>query len=232
MSYKKQAHLNKRLIEININSDADESVFNEIFIEREYKILDSMILNARSPIIDIGAHGGMFSVYCSCFNPTMQIFAYEPDAENYAAMKENLKLNNVCNVLTKNVAVGAQVGERVLFLSRDSHNHSIVGSESAGDFSGVEKKVQVVSLERILEQKRLASVSLVKMDCEGAEFEILENLSASVFAAVENFYVEYHEYSDEMRGAKLKEIFCKNGFKVEMKPSFYSKRMGFILARR
>lgn len=232
MSYKKQAHLNKRSIEININSEADESVFNEIFTEREYKILDSMILRARSPIIDIGAHGGMFSIYCFCFNLTMQVFAYEPDAENYAAMKENLKLNNVRNVLIKNVAVGAQVGERVLYLSRDSHNHSIMGAGSAGDYSGVEKKVQVVTLERILEQNRLASVSLVKMDCEGAEFEILENLPVAIFGAVENFYVEYHEYSDEMRGAKLKEIFLKNGFKVEMKPSFYSKRMGFILARR
>lgn len=232
MTYKKQAHLNKCLIEININSEADESVFNEIFTEREYKILDSMILNARSPIIDIGAHVGMFSVYCFCCNPTMQVFAYEPDIENYAAIKENLKLNNVRNVLIKNVAVGAQGGERILYLSRDSHNHSIMGAESAGDYSGVEKKVQVVTLERILEQNRLASVSLVKMDCEGAEFEILENLPVSIFAAVENFYVEYHEYSDEMSGAKLKEIFRKNGFKVEMRPSFYSKRMGFILASR
>lgn len=232
MSYKKQTHLNKRLIEININSDADESVFNEIFTEREYKILDSFIVAVKSPIIDIGAHVGMFSVYCSCFNPMMQIFAYEPDSENYAAMKENLKLNNARNVFIKNVAIGAEVGERILYLSRDSHNHSIIGAEGAGDFSGVEKKVQAVTLERILEQNRLASVSLVKMDSEGAEFEIFENLPATVFAAVENFYVEYHEYSDEMCGAKLEKIFCKNGFKVEMKPSFYSKRMGFILARR
>lgn len=232
MSYKKQTRLNKRLIEININSDADESVFNEIFIEREYKVLDPIILNARSPVIDIGAHIGMFSVYCACFNSTMQIFAYEPDIENYAAMKENLKLNNVQNVLARNVAVGGVIGERILYLSRDSHNHSIVGAEGAGDFSGVEKKVQAVTLERIFAQNRLASASLVKMDCEGAEFEILENLPGSVFAAVENFYVEYHEYSDEMKPVRLKEIFQKNGFKIEMRPSFYDKRMGFILARR
>lgn len=232
MSYKKQTHLNKRLIEININSDADESVFGEIFIEREYKILDSLIAKARSPIIDIGAHVGMFSIYCSCFNPTTQIFAYEPDAENYAAMKENLRLNNARNVFIKNVVVGAEASERILYLSRDSHNHSIVGAECAGDFSGVKKKVQAMSLERILEQNRLSSVSLVKIDCEGAEFEVLENLPAGVFAAVENFYVEYHEYSDEMKPARLKEIFQKNGLKVEMRPSFYDKRMGFILARR
>lgn len=232
MSYKKQIHYNKKLVEINISSDADESVFNEIFTEREYKMLEPIIVGAKAPIIDIGAHIGIFSVYCAVLNSKMQIFAYEPNAENYAAMKENLKENEVRNVACKNVAVGGQIGDRILYISKDSHNHSLISEEASGDFSGVEKKVPTTTLARILEQNRLASVSLVKMDCEGAEFEILENLPASVFAAVANFYVEYHEYADNMRAPRLREIFQKNGFKVEMRPSHYDKRMGFVFARK
>ncbi len=239
MSYKKWIVYNKREVEININSEADESVFGEIFVEREYKILEPVIVSARAPIIDIGAHVGMFSIYCAVLNPTMQIFAYEPDEANFAAMKENLKLNNVKNVTMKNVAVGGEMGQRVLYMSKDSHNHSLLGAEVAGDqsvpgrdFSGEEKLVSVVTLEKIIQQNRLASVSLVKMDCEGAEFEILEGMDADSFAIVENFYVECHRYTYEMNPVRLEGIFKKNGFKVETWSNHYDKRMGFIWASR
>ena len=215
-----------------INSEADESVFGEIFQEREYKIIESVIVKAGAPIIDIGAHVGMFSVYCAVLNPAVKIFAYEPDEDNFAAMKENLQDNNVKSVTAKNVAVGAKIGERVLFVSRDSHNHSLLSAEASGDFSGEEKEVQVVTLERIFEQNKLARVSLVKMDCEGAEFEILENLPAEVFEKIENFYVECHRYTYEMKPDKLRDIFQKNGFRVEMWSNHYDKRMGFIWAKR
>lgn len=232
MPYKKKIVYNKKQVEITINSDADESVFGEIFAEREYKMLEPVIVAAKAPIIDIGAHVGMFSIYCAVLNPSVKIFAYEPDENNFAAMKDNLQDNNVKSVVAKNVAVGGVVGTRSLFLSRDSHNHSLLSAEAAGDFSGEEKMVNVVTLERILEQNRLSRLSLVKMDCEGAEFEILENLSAAVFATVENFYVECHRYTFEMNPARLVEIFKKHGFRVEMWSNHYDKRMGFIWARR
>lgn len=238
MSHKKQICYSRKLVEINIDSEADESVFGEIFIEREYKMLEPLIKEAKSPIIDIGAHRGMFSIYCAVLNARMQIFAYEPDEANFAAMKENLKLNNVENVRMKNVAIGDESAQRILYLSNDSHNHSLLGAEAVGDFSGEEKLVNVVTLERILEQNRLASVSLVKMDCEGAEFEILEGLARStdkgrsVFDVVENFYVECHRYTYEMNPVRLVEIFKKNGYKVETWSNHYDKRMGFIWARK
>lgn len=232
MPYNKKVVYNKKQIEITMNSDADQSVFSEIFHEREYKMLEPVIMKAKSPIIDIGAHAGMFSIYCSALNPKMQIFAYEPDEDNFSAMKYNLQLNNVKNVTAKNVAIGGKIEQRTLYISNDSHNHSLLSAEAAGDFSGEEKLVNVVTFERILEQNRLASVSLVKMDCEGAEFEILENLSAEAFAVVENFYVECHRYTYEMNPKKLQDIFQKHGFKVEMWSNHYDKRMGFIWAKR
>lgn len=217
---------------IRIDSDADVSVFNEIFVDKEYRILDKIILEAKYPIIDIGAHTGMFSIYARMLNDVVPIFAYEPDEMNYANMKLNLKENGIKNVYTKNVAVAGKVAERTLYLSKDSHNHSIVNSESSGDFSGEEKKVFATTLTKIFGQNRLNAVSLVKMDCEGAEFEIIKNLPEDLFNKIAVFYVEYHNYGTDTDPKVLVEIFKRNGFKTEIRQSFYDKRMGFILSKR
>ena len=100
-----------RKLKVNLRSDADQSVFEEIFKDCDYRILDEVIKNASDAIIDVGAHIGLFSLYASVLNPDVPIFAFEPDIDNFLLLKENLKLNNVKNVKAKNLAVSASGGE-------------------------------------------------------------------------------------------------------------------------
>jgi len=118
---------NKKQVIADLNSDADESVFNEIFLEKDYRPVEEIIKRAKNPVIDIGAHIGLFSIYVRTINPTVIIFAYEPEKANFQALKSNLKLNHVeANIIVKNLAVGAREGEKALYISPDSHNHSFV----------------------------------------------------------------------------------------------------------
>lgn len=238
-----QIKFNGKSLTVGIFSDADSSVFREIFVEREYRIVEPMIIRAYAPILDIGAHKGFFSLYVRALNPKVTVFAFEPESENFAAMKENLKQNHVQGVVCKNLAVvGSEnadgaYGSRTLYLSEDSHNHSLFtpGGDSMilkNDSQNKTQTVQATSLERIFEKYHLEKVALIKMDCEGAEFEILENLSVEVAQKIDSFYIEYHEYKENMKGAKLADLLRKFGFKVESKPSHYDKRMGFILAKK
>ena len=50
-------------ITVIIRDDVDLSVFNEIFKYREYKSCEDIIIKAKNPIIDLGAHVGFFSIY-------------------------------------------------------------------------------------------------------------------------------------------------------------------------
>ena len=117
---------NKKEIEIIIRSDADASVFNEIFIERDYKDLEPAIKNAKDQIVDIGGHTGMFAIYARSLNPQVRIITYEPEQRNFKTLKENLKRNHIKNVKAKNLAVFDKEEETMLYLSSDSHNHSLV----------------------------------------------------------------------------------------------------------
>lgn len=217
--------INRKLI-FDIRSDADQSVLNEIFGDREYRIVEDVIKKASHEIIDVGAHIGVFSIYASVLNPNVKIFAFEPEEANVALLKGNLKLNNIQNVVVRGVAVGAEDGLKDFFVSADSHNHSFF------DVNGSLKKikVQVQSFGKILQKAEI--VDLVKMDSEGAEFEILNSLSAEDFAKVRAFYIEYHEYSPEMKAEELIKLIQRNGFKTKSVSSRYDKRMGFIFAER
>ncbi|MFA6992025.1 MAG: FkbM family methyltransferase [Candidatus Gracilibacteria bacterium] len=216
---------NNKAVSLILRTDADESVFNEVFIERDYKSLEEIIKKAKNPIVDIGAHIGVFCVYTRTLNEGAPLFAYEPETENFKTLKENLKLNHLeKTVIIKNTAVTGKEEIRELYIKQDSHNHSLLNfGENIG-----ETKVQTTTLQKILQ--KTGSCDLLKMDCEGAEFEILKSMSSEDFKKIKNIYIEYHEYSSDLKSIELKQILEQNGFKTKLTPSHYDRQMGFILA--
>lgn len=224
----------RQVFKLNLKSDADKSVFHEIFVDRDYMVVDDIVSEASGVILDIGSHIGLFSMYARGLNDNVKIFAYEPAPENFSAMKSHFKVNKIEGVVVKNVAVTGKDGETVLFLSEDSHNHSIWNL--FGDVKLKQVKVPTVSMAKIFERdfvkQGVEFCDLVKMDCEGAEFEILESMSADVFKKTGAFYIEYHEYLDGKKHEDLVKILQKNGFKTRVTKSRYDNKLGFIFAYR
>ncbi len=218
MSHTKQIIYNKTSVKIIIRSDADDSVFNEIFVEREYKNVEPIIKNAKTQIIDIGGHTGMFSIYARTLNPNVPILTFEPENQNYKHLNENLKLNHIKNIKTKNLAVSNKEGQTTLFLSEDSHNHSLIKKFEKTQIT------QTTTLEKIIK----TPADLVKMDCEGAEFEIIEKTPLKTLRLIKNFYIEYHTKDPKPITQKLQ----KAGFRAKISPSHYESSMGIIQAHK
>ncbi len=213
-------------LKVDVQSDADQSVLDEIFFDRDYAIIEPSIKSAKNGILDVGAHKGFFVLYARVLNPSVAIYAYEPEENNFRELKKNLLENRIENAFPKNVAVAGREGSVVLHLSEDSHNHTLLPVLPSFD----EKKVNAVLLENIL--KKMGKCDLIKMDCEGSEFQIFETAPDSVFQAVPVFFLEYHEFTDEMRVSNLMSLFESKGFNVKIYPSRYDKRMGFLLAEK
>lgn len=230
--HKKEAKINGRSLEITLRSDADASVYFEIFDEREYSILDPIILSSKNTIIDIGAHTGMFSMYASSIQNKTPILAYEPSPENFELLKKNIRENNFLNIFPKNLAVSSESGQRVLFLKEDSHNHSLISDE----FDINEQKIFTTSLSQIVDKIQAIfdtdRADLLKIDAEGIEFEIFEKTDKKIIKKFENIYMEYHELNENMKGENLRHILEKMNYKVRIFPSKYDSRFGFILAKK
>ncbi|MBI4234864.1 FkbM family methyltransferase, partial [Candidatus Peregrinibacteria bacterium] len=112
-----------RELSLNLPDKAAFWVFEEIFENRDYRLLDEILKSAKV-VFDVGAHVGLFSIYAGLLNDRVKIYAFEPIEDNFLILKENLKKNGIKNVIAKNLALGSVSGMREIYVNEDSHNHS------------------------------------------------------------------------------------------------------------
>lgn len=220
--------LNGHRWSVTLRDDADESVANEIFKFREYRIVEPFIAQATHAIFDIGAHSGLFSLYVRSFNAGAPIIAFEPEPKNFAVLTKHIEVNQLKNITLVKKAIARASGKRKLVITPDNLNHFL--SPDKNLFSKKETvAVEARSLADALNDHHVSRVSLVKMDIEGGEYDIIEVLTPELASKVEAFLLEYHDNKGDHK--KLEEQFRERGFSVQTFPSHFEKTMGFIFAR-
>ncbi len=222
--HKREQIINSKKVNLILRDDVDESIVNEVFKFREYRSAQEIIQNSNGAIVDVGAHAGYFSLWTAVLNSKIKIYALEPVKENFDFLKQNLAENNFKNIKAENVALTRETGEINIFLSEDSHNHSLL------PISDQVQKIKGLSLVDFIKKYKIKKISLLKMDIEGGEYEIFENLEKENFSQIENIFLEYHQ-SENRNFKVIENILRENGFSVEVFPSHFDKTMGFLLAR-
>jgi FkbM family methyltransferase len=218
---------NGKSLGLQIRDEADASVAAEIFTYHEYRSAEDVIKHAKLPILDIGAHAGFFTLYVRSLNPTVKVVAVEPVKENVVAVKHNLKVNSVNGVEVKEMALSEHSGERMLMISKDSHNHAL--APEFGVDNGESRIVETMSLSDFLKNCIMEDVSLIKMDIEGAEYEVFRSIPGEDYIKIRAFILEYHN-GKEGNVKTLETTLRENGFGVQIFPSKFDKTMGFLFA--
>jgi len=160
-------------------------------------------------VIDVGAQIGVFSVYVARRGPhRLTVHSFEPMSANFDLLRRNLELNLLTQVTPHRAAVTAREGRFRLFVSPDNTGaHSLFGSGS--EFEEVEGR----SFNNLYDSLNVAQCDVLKLDCEGAEYEILLTATDDVLNRTGAIIMEYH---DE---AKLPEMMARlrqAGFTVEL----------------
>jgi len=164
----------------------DLSTVVVVFLKKDYGEIPK-----RGVVIDIGANIGVFSIY-AISRGASRVFAFEPNREAYGVLVKNIEENNLRGrILPFNFAVGGG-GYNTINIPRVSsaHNQTVkLVSESQKDQY---ETVSCTTLEKILSANRIEQVDLLKMDCEGAEYEILDGASDRTLSVVQRLRMEYH----------------------------------------
>ena len=210
-------------IKIRVRS-TDLMTLTNVWMINEYDIEDFEI-NVNDTVIDIGAHIGLFTLLVSQRCKTGKILSFEPVRENFDLLVSNLKLNHIENVLPFNMAVSKNLDKLNLFLNDDQSAHSIFPKSSESI------SVESTSLQKIFEENKISSCKLLKLDCEGAEYEIIDSLPSEYLNKIQNIVMEYHSADTKPELVKKLIQKIKNaGFKIKTRP--HHDDMGFLIARK
>lgn len=157
-------------------------------------------------VVDVGANIGYFSlIFAKLVNMEGQVFAFEPEPQNFELLKKNFSINNYQNIVCERKAVSDKNGNLRLYLSESSGKHSIFRNNAHKNSINVE----CIKLDDYFEEKKLIDkIDFVKIDVEGAELQVLKGMK-SIISKNENLkiYTEYVPSFIEQSGSKPKEIF-------------------------
>jgi len=193
-----------------------------VFIRQEYGALDRF-----GTIVDIGANMGTFAIHAAFCNPHAKVYCYEPERKNFGWLKNNIDINGLDGrVFVFERAVTSRNGFRKLAVGDSLSNSFFIIPAGA-----THQTVVCTTLRTILESRNLAVVDLLKLNCEGGEYEILESCSDSDFARITNIRLEYHNMSAHKNGRSLSRFLEGRGYRIE-RFTRYRNTSGFIWAAR
>jgi FkbM family methyltransferase len=220
-------------------------------------------LRADDTVIDIGANIGMFALWTEPQIPQGRLICIEPNPRALECLRMNVRQNELRNVIVVAAAAGGENGtmELVFHPGWEAIAHSAAvdapwfytrswmgrftrwllrGSSPDARQAVASKSITVrqMSLSHIMDEHGVGRVNLLKIDCEGSEYEVLRSLDAAHWARIERVVIEYHDFGRDRNHRELMEILRANGFEAEVVHTFMEglsalvgARVGIIWAR-
>lgn len=178
-------------------------------------------------VIDVGAHIGAFTIYAAHKAKGGRVYAFEPFLRNYEVLERNVLLHNASNASLFNLAVAGSNKERILYID-DFHSgaHSFIKK--------TKKAIQVncITLAEVLIENQISKCNFLKIDCEGAEYEILLNTPIEILKKIDQIALEYHLQNFVGRSIfdKLLAHLKTAGYQIIIEEENYQR--GYIYAAR
>lgn len=207
------------------NRSGDEKYIAGRLLSGEEYTPENFEIGERDTVIDIGAHIGRFSVYAAKLANTGQVYCYEPGTSNFTLLQENITLNNLKNVQVYKLGVGADFKEKKLYFANDNAENTMY-LESKNFES-----VKCVPLSAVFQNNRIETCNFLKIDCEGAEYDILFNTPKNIFEKIDKIVLEYHDHIYQGKNLfDLVWLLNRCGYKLKVKRgAFYT---GILFARK
>jgi FkbM family methyltransferase len=139
-------------------------------------------------VVDIGANIGVYSLYAAYMGARV-VYAYEPNAQAYEILLRNIALNGFEHVIFPYRLAVACTSDNMVSIPVEAspYNRTL-----ADDICEHWDSVGTVTLERILIDNGIDYADVLKIDCEGAEYEVLFGTSGAVLSRFRNIRMEYH----------------------------------------
>ena len=170
----------------------DANIVHEQFIDKYYVAKFRPPAGRPPVVVDVGSYIGDFALYCA-HELGARVVAYEPTAENFVMLQKNLALNphltGRVTAVNRGVASTPELVANVQVLGREVH----VSSDWYADDPAAEKRsFPCDTLTEVLDKNGLDRVDLLKVDCEGGEYDIFPATPKSTYDRIGSIVYEWH----------------------------------------
>ncbi len=191
----------------------------EVYILNDYANIGLVIKNTDT-VIDIGGSIGEFSILASRF--AKKVVVFEPIKYSCDILLKNLQVNKINNVKLYNCAIG---NSELKINIKESN----FGNSTTGETEGV--IVETLKLNEALKLSK-SEKAILKIDCEGAEYDIILNTPKPVLNKFSQIAMEWHEFESGQNYEDLVKRLIECGFAVKYFPNPVHKNIGFIYAKK
>jgi FkbM family methyltransferase len=197
-------------IKMKVTTSEEIFIIHEIFIQCCYSIAAPWTFN----VFDIGMNVGYASLFFAGSQRVNKVYGFEPFPPTFEDARTNFNLNPALSgkLVLHNFGLGARSEKRNLVYSRDFKGKN---STSEGGMEGsqeVEIRNALQVFGEIIDRSPQEQY-FVKMDCEGAEFEIIESLKGGIPQQIFGFIIEWHYHNPK----PIVNALVAQGYKVQQR---------------
>ena len=221
--------LRRSPLRFRVRTAMDVWVVKEVCLDRDYE--RGVRFEDGWTFLDVGAGIGDFSISVARRLPGSRVIALEPFPPSHRVLLDNIRLNGVQNVEAHPIALGAGSGPAKLRAGAAEPGQSSTARLGPG-VAAQEEEVAGQSLTSLLDDLRIARCDFLKMDCEGAEYEILMTTDEATLGRVRHLALEYHDGYTRHTHGELVDLLRSNGFRVRVEPSRAHREIGYLFASR
>lgn len=144
-------------------------------------------------IIDIGANTGIYSLVAKTMNKDSLIYAFEPSKNTFSKLEQNILINNF-NIKCFQIALSNDTGSQIFYDSYDSNQtsasmsnkmHQLWENHTVNSY-----QVETKKLDDFIEENKIDSIDLIKLDVEMYEPEVLEGFLVQIFLKKPIIFIE------------------------------------------
>lgn len=203
-------------------------IIKETCLDRDYERGFVRIRNGWT-VLDVGAGLGDFAVCTARECPGSLVYAFEPLPESFQLLLENVKRNGLANIRPFPLAIAGRAGFLTLATATGLPERSrTLPTENGLAVSSVE----AITLDDAFDRFDIAQCDFLKIDCEGAEYEILFGASDATLGRVSRIALEYHEGVTAWGPSDLARFLKERGFRVRTRRNPAHREIGFLFAWR
>ncbi len=186
----------------------------EIFAEDCYRLgwFLGPLLGRPIRVLDIGGHVGTFTCRLTQLHRQATVQAFEPSPTTASYLRRNIAQNGVADrVSVYEKALAAATGYAVF--DDNGAGSGLNGLQALGHASGTATKVETLAFDDAVALEA-APVDVVKIDCEGGEYDLVLGSAPASWADVQRVVIEYHPVAGRSWDA-LREWFSATGLHLQ-----------------